>query len=34
MDTFTDGEGRFKFPSLAPGEYDLIAIAMDYTDRT
>jgi len=20
-DTFTDGEGRFKFPALAPGEY-------------
>jgi hypothetical protein len=33
-DAFTDGEGRFRFPSLSPGEYDLIAHRDGYTDRT
>jgi hypothetical protein len=32
-DTFTDGEGRFRFPTLAAGEYTLIAHRDGYTDR-
>jgi hypothetical protein len=31
-DTLTDGEGRFRFPALAPGEYTLIAHRDGYTD--
>jgi hypothetical protein len=30
---FTDGAGRFTFPSLVPGEYNLIAHRDGYTDR-
>jgi hypothetical protein len=32
-DEFTDGEGRFKFPSLVRAEYTLIAHRDGYTDR-
>ena len=32
-DTFTDAEGRFKFPALAPGEYALVTHRDGYTDR-
>lgn len=32
-DEFTDGEGRFRFPTLAPGEYTLIGHRDGYTDR-
>lgn len=32
-DEFTDGEGRFRFPSLARGEYTLVAHRDGFTDR-
>jgi hypothetical protein len=32
-DEFTDGDGRFKFPSLTRGEYGLIAHRDGFTDR-
>ncbi|HEY1494609.1 MAG TPA: carboxypeptidase-like regulatory domain-containing protein [Candidatus Solibacter sp.] len=32
-DMLTDGEGRFTFPDLAPGDYTLIAHRDGYTDR-
>ena len=32
-DEFTDGEGRFKFPALTPGEYNMIVHRDGYTDR-
>jgi hypothetical protein len=32
-DQFTDGEGRFRFPDLAPGDYFLIAHRDGYSDR-
>jgi hypothetical protein len=32
-DEFTDSEGRFKFPALAPGEYSMIVHRDGYTDR-
>lgn len=32
-DEFTDSEGRFRFPALAPGEYSLIAHRDGFTDR-
>lgn len=33
LNEFTDGEGRFRFPSLAPGDYLLIAHRDGFTDR-
>ena len=32
-DEFTDSDGRFRFPALAPGEYTLIVHRDGYTDR-
>ena len=32
-DEFTDSEGRFRFPDLAPGDYGLVAHRDGYTDR-
>ena len=32
-DEVTDGEGRFRFPDLAPGQYNLLAHRDGYTDR-
>lgn len=32
-DEFTDGEGRFRFPSLVRGEYTLVAHRDGFTDR-
>jgi hypothetical protein len=32
-DEFTDSEGRFRFPALAPGEYTLIVHRDGYTNR-
>jgi hypothetical protein len=32
-DEFTDAEGRFTFPTLAPGDYGLVAHRDGYTDR-
>jgi len=32
-DQFTDGEGRFRFPDLAPGDYFLVAHRDGYSDR-
>ena len=33
-DEFTDGEGKFRFPKLAPGDYNLVAHRDGYSDRS